>query len=299
MSANYEWLSELDPKHAALVPTRSLANDLSERVARHCLDAGLTVWRSPTIIVWSDYLRLLWQLNRRAIANTFGSHSLISSQQASLLWTQVIEASRRSETELSLLNVQQTTRAVQRSWKLLHDWQINSKVLAQDHVADTEQFLSWANAYQAILDKRGLLDEQLLVSRLIELDQKNIDIEHPFNGVHLLSFDMLNAAQKQYFELLKNAGLSYQTSQPQRPARSERYFKYAQTDDELRAALMHARDCVELDSNHTESYLNLGLVYKETGNMTEAVEMFRRYLELAPESDSTAIYVRELIEELS
>jgi len=274
MSATYEWLSELDPKHAALVPTRSLANDLSERVARHCLDAGITVWRSPTIIVWSDYLRLLWQLNRRAIANTFGSHSLISSQQASLLWTQVIEASRRSETELSLLNVQQTTRAVQRSWKLLHDWQISSKVLAQDHVADTEQFLSWANAYQAILDKRGLLDEQLLVSRLIELDQKKIDIEHPFNGVHLLSFDMLNAAQKQYFELLKNAGLSYQTSQPQRLAKSERYFEYAQTDDELRAALMHARDCVELDSNHKVSLVIPDLAQRQTQVEELAREVF-------------------------
>lgn len=274
MSATYEWLSELDPKHAALVPTRSLANDLSERVARHCLDAGLTVWRSPTIIVWSDYLRLLWQLNRRAIANAFGSHSLISSQQASLLWTQVIEASRRSETELSLLNVQQTTRAVQRSWKLLHDWQISSKDLAQDHVADTEQFLSWSNAYQAILDKRGLLDEQLLVSRLIELDRKNIDIEHPFNGVHLLSFDMLNAAQKQYFELLKNAGLSYQTSQPQRPAKSERYSEYAQTDDEIRAALMHARDCVELDSSHTVSLVIPDLAQRQTQVEELAREVF-------------------------
>lgn len=274
MSATYEWLSELDPKYAALVPTRSLANDLSERVARQFLDAGQTVWLSPTIIVWSDYLRLLWQLNRSAIANAFGSHSLISSQQASLLWTQVIEVSRRKETELSLLNVQQTTRAVQRSWKLLHDWQISAKVLAQDHVADTEQFLAWANAYQAILDKRGLVDEQLLLSRLLELGRENIEVEHPFNGVHLLSFDILNAAQKQYFEIFINAGLDYQSSQPQRPTKSERYLEYAQIDDEIRAALMHARDRVELDANHKVSLVIPDLAQRQTQVEELAREVF-------------------------
>lgn len=55
---------------------------------------------------------------------------------------------------------------------------------------------------------------------------------------------------------------------------------------------------LELDSKHTESSLNLGLVYKETGRTNEAINMLRRYLELVRDDDSTAIYVRELIQEL-
>ena len=64
-------------------------------------------------------------------------------------------------------------------------------------------------------------------------------------------------------------------------------------------AIAALRRALELDPKHTESYLNLGLVYKETSNTKDAVEMFRNYLELAAETDTTAIYVRELIEELS
>jgi len=274
MSMTYQWLSQLDPKHAAVVPTRSLANDLNERVARHFLGLGQTVWLAPTVIVWSDYLRLLWQLNRYTLSREHGIHSLISTQQASLLWTQVIEASRRNESELSLLNVQQTTRAVQRSWKLLHDWQISPHVLAQDHVADTEQFLAWANAYQAILEKRGLVDEPLLVTRLLDLDKAQIGIEHPFKGVHLLSFDMLSAAQRQYFDIFEGAGLSYQTSQPEVSATSDVYLEYNQPDDELRAALMYARACVESDSNHKVSLVIPDIAQRQTRVEELAREVF-------------------------
>ena len=117
-----EWLSKLDHNHAVIVPTRNLANELNERVARYFLSLGTSVWVAPTILVWPDYLRQLWLLNRNLLAVESGAHSLISSQQAAVLWAQVIDVSRRAENELTLLNVQQTTRAVQRSWKLMHDW---------------------------------------------------------------------------------------------------------------------------------------------------------------------------------
>lgn len=63
-------------------------------------------------------------------------------------------------------------------------------------------------------------------------------------------------------------------------------------------AINALQGALELDADHTESYLNLGLVYKETGRSNDAVRMFRRYLDLAPADDSTAMYVQELIDEL-
>jgi hypothetical protein len=136
-----EWLSKLDQNSAVIVPTRSLVNELNERVARYFVASGQSVWVAPTILVWSDYLRQLWQLNRDMLSQRLNVHSLINAQQSAVLWTQVIETSRRKEDELNLLNVQQTTRAVQRSWKLMHEWNVSSSQLKQDHVADTEQFL--------------------------------------------------------------------------------------------------------------------------------------------------------------
>jgi len=66
--------------------------------------------------------------------------------------------------------------------------------LRQDHVADTEQFASWAKNYQELLEKRGLLDEQLLMAGLLSTP----NIQHPYRKLHLASYDLLTAAQQQY-----------------------------------------------------------------------------------------------------
>ena len=113
------WLQNLSSDTAIIVPTRSLANTLSERIAQDHLISDIAVWESPNILLWSDYLKLLWQLNQNQIADYNQAHSLITTQQSLLLWTQVIEKSRRKEQELTLLNVQQTAKAVQRSWRLI------------------------------------------------------------------------------------------------------------------------------------------------------------------------------------
>ena len=64
-------------------------------------------------------------------------------------------------------------------------------------------------------------------------------------------------------------------------------------------AIKTLQRALQLDPKHSHSYLNLGLVYKETGNATLALRMFHRYLELAPPDNKSAVYVQELIEELS
>jgi len=139
------WLLTLQQNTTLIVPTRSLANTLNEQIAKHHIGQGLQVWEAPTILIWRDYLKELWQLNRCV----FNSQHLISAQQSQLIWHQVVEASRREDQGLMLLNVQQTARAVQKSWVLMHDWQLSLDALKQDHVADTRQFLSWLESYSS------------------------------------------------------------------------------------------------------------------------------------------------------
>ena len=135
-----KWIDELDKTSALIVPTRSLASTLKSQVADYYISLAKTVWEAPNILTWGDYLRWLWQLNAVKLSP---AHTLISSQQSLLLWTQVVEASRRLERDLTLLNVQQTAKAVQRSWRLMHDWRLSEKTLMQEHVEDVEQFLNW------------------------------------------------------------------------------------------------------------------------------------------------------------
>lgn len=245
-----ERLISLKPSTTLIVPTRSLANDLGERVARHQLNLAKSVWLTPTIMVWSDYLRHLWQLNRDALTDQFGVLSLISQSQASLLWTQVIETSRRGESELTLLNVQQTTKAVQRSWKLMHDWQISANALKQDHVADTDQFMEWSESYQALLKKRGMLDESALLSCLLGAEFK---VRHPYSELIWVSYDLLNAAQKQYIEIAQADNVAVSFDHPDIARHSETYNTYPDSVSEIKAALEHARYCVEQNPKHRVS----------------------------------------------
>ncbi len=265
-----EWLSKLDHNQAVIVPTRSLANELNERVARYFLSTGRSVWIAPTILIWPDYLRQLWQHNRNRLTEKIGVHSLISAQQSSLLWTQVIDASRRKEHELSLLNVQQTTRAVQRSWKQMHDWGITLAQLSQDHVADTDQFVSWSQRYQELLNSRGLLDESLLITTLLEMPE----INHPFDELNLVSYDLLTAAQQSYFVKAEQSGIACNRLTTSQSKESVSYTSYNNSKEELLAALSHARKCVERDPEHLISIVIPDLARRQTELKELAREVF-------------------------
>ncbi|MGK0373992.1 MAG: putative DNA repair protein [Arenicella sp.] len=265
-----EWLSTLDQNSALIVPTRSLANQLNERVARYFVALAQPVWIAPNILVWSDYVRQLWQLNRDMLSHKLNVHSLINAQQSSLLWTQVVESSRRNEHQLNLLNVQQTTRAVQRSWKLMHDWNVSASQLKQDHVADTDQFVLWVESYQELLEKRGLLDEQLLISALIT----EPTIEHPFAELNLVSYDLLTAAQKQYFSSAKKSGVSCKSSRPLVAANATQYLQYENSKTEIAAALEYARSCLEQDPDHTISLVIPDLAQRHAQVQELAREVF-------------------------
>ncbi|MFT4635781.1 MAG: ATP-dependent helicase/nuclease subunit B [Chitinophagales bacterium] len=265
-----KWLSTLDQDSAVIVPTRSLANQLNERVARYFVASGQSVWVAPTILVWPDYLRQLWQLNRESFSQKFNVHSLINAQQSMVLWTQIIEISRRNEHELNLLNVQQTTRAVQRSWKLMHDWNVSASQLKQDHVADTEQFVLWAQSYQELLNKRGIFDEQLLLSAL--LDEPNA--QHPFTELHLVSYDLLTAAQQKYLSAAEQSGVSCNRSQPLVAEESTEYLQYENSKTEITVALEYARRCLENDLEHTISLVIPDLAQRHTQVQELAREVF-------------------------
>ncbi len=265
-----QWLGNLEQTYslqttALIVPTRSLANELNERIALARTRQGQTVWAAPNILVWSDYVRLVWQHNRDLLkANT-----LISSSQASLLWTRIIEATRRQEDELALLNVQQTVRAVQRSWKLMHEWRVDAEQLALDHVADTEQFIAWARAYTALLDKRYLVDESLLLSAL-----SDSALDYPFQQLVFVSYDLVNAAQQKHIEAARTNGIDVEHHQPHVPSRSEHYYCYPDAAAEIKAALIHARRTLEQNPDHRLSLIIPDLQHRQNQVQELARDVF-------------------------
>lgn len=240
-------LATYAPTTGLIVPTRSLANGLSERVAHYQIKQGVSVWATPSILVWADYLKNLWQLNRDSIAIQHGAVNLISASQAALLWTQVIDMDRREESELALLNVQQTSKAVQRSWKLMHDWRIASESMQQDHVADTEKFLQWSNSYQTLLSKRGLIDESMFMTALLGGD---FEVQHPVKEIVWVSYDLVTKSQQDYIQMAQTDGVDISFDHSEFRPQSQEFLVYTNSASEIKAALSKAKNCVESDPSH-------------------------------------------------
>jgi ATP-dependent helicase/nuclease subunit B len=273
---NLDWLRELDQQTLVLSPTRGLANMLNEQFAVGKIANQQHVWEAANIFVWPDYLNLLWQVNRSSVGKSIGMRTVISAQQSLLLWTKVIEQSRRQERELTLLNVQQTARAVQRSWRLIHDWRIKPEDIEHDHVADTQQFLQWLNNYTELLAKRGFLDEPMLLRELCELPK----LRSPFKKVVWYAYDLVTAAQQKINEILTTSGTTIEQGHAHATSQSTQYQSYQDTNSEILQSLLSARKLIE---KNADSQINI-VIPDLSNRLVEVRELAREvfYAALSP-----------------
>ncbi|MFT5612073.1 MAG: hypothetical protein ACI9LU_002582, partial [Polaribacter sp.] len=248
------WLQNLTQSTAVIVPTRSLANTLKEQIADLHIAQGRSVWEAPTILLWQDYLRVLWQHNREKVGSHSGAYTIVSARQSTLLWTQVVESSKRLEKALTLLDVQQTVRAVQRSWRLMNDWNVSPKDLVDEHVADTAQFLNWVADYCVLLKKKGLMDEGQLQQSLIA-----IEASAPYSKTIWYCYDLISSSQQKLNRLAEQFAcvVEYQGALNKQTADQDLFgsttgslanrcfWQYSSTKEELRNTFEKARGLVE------------------------------------------------------
>ncbi len=230
------WLHTLDPTSAVIVPTRTLANHLNQQYSAWQIDQGRSVWQSPTILVWTDFVRLLWTHNLPAKSRL----SLLTPLQSKTLWRQVIEASARDEPDLMLLNVPQTVRAVRRSWETVHDWLINPAQIRNDLAADSEQLLHWFGLYEQQLEKRFLIDQSQLASMLI-----NTEIKCPFDNVIWYAYDLVTKSQQVLNQHLKRVNVNVLSHQPRQQCVEQSWVSFVDDKHEITATLRAARQYLE------------------------------------------------------
>ncbi len=261
------WLINLEQSTALIVPTRSLANTLNEQIAQYHIAQGRRVWEAPNIVIWRDYLKELWQINKKSLH----AQHLITAQQSTLMWNKVIESSRREEQALMLLNVQQTARAVQQSWVLMNDWRVSIDAVQQDHVADTQQFIQWLNDYQSLLAKGGLVDEPLLITALCNAQSA---LSFPYEKVVMYAFDLTNASQQQINSAAVAQGVVIEhMAVPSKNSVCE-YKVYEDGASEIKAVFKHARKLIEEDSQRSINIVIHDLQDKQSQVQELAREVF-------------------------
>jgi probable DNA repair protein len=267
---DHSWWEKLSSKVAVLVPTRSLESKLQSRFVADQATAGKVVWESPNILTWNDLLNKLWAANQLQILET---GTLLNETQSLLLWHRVIERSKFQDNDLALLNVQQTAKAAQKSWGLMHDWKLPPITHDQHPNADTEQFWKWASAYHALLLERGMIDSQLLIEKLTDLAKQG-RLRCPFDALHWHAFDLLNTAQVDFIEA-SNAHINHRLEKTEPREPEIRHFKtYDHGNDELAAVFSAARSRIENNPELTISIVVPDLQRRITQVQTIAAHVF-------------------------
>ena len=124
----------------------------------------------------------------------------------------------------------------------MHEWGVSETDLARDHVEDIEQFLRWLSDYQNLLEKRGLIDESLLIKTLLASDQ----IDYPFKRLIWHSYDLVTDAQQQLNDRAAAQNVSIGVASSARASVPNiEAFTYPTSIDEIRASFVAARALIE------------------------------------------------------
>ena len=244
-------ISQLSSKAILIVPTGSLATYLQETFADQKIQQGRLAWESPNIVSWREACRRAWLFNQ---SKSFEFDTLISPQQARLLWTKVVDETARSNSELTLLNVPQTVKACMRSHRLLSDWRCTDERLLDEHIEDLNQFIEWRTRYLSLLRNRDFADDAVLQNAILDAADK-VDFEWPFERTIWYAYDLLTATQRDFSRSIERAGSAVIEGGPRQLNEQSTYVRYEDADKEIYAVFQSARRQLDLKPD-----LKIGIV---------------------------------------
>ena len=192
-----EWLLTLKKDTCIIVPTRGLQHSLREKYSQLQISKGVSVWHPPQILVWEDYINLLWSHNKHHLNIAY---IRLNYDQALNVWCQIIRASKKSDTDLLLLNETQTAKIAQRSWNLAHRWQIDIDQISQDEDIDSKIFSQWCASYREKLLANQWIDPVQVESLL--MDSAFVLYGLPKNLIFAY-FDLLTSNQQSHIRSCK------------------------------------------------------------------------------------------------
>lgn len=279
-------LYELDQFSILVVPTGTLTTHLGERYASQQIQQGKQAWEAPNITPWQELLRTYWQQNR----HDFDSfHSLLNAQQASLLWTQVIDKSKLANSELTLLNVQQTVRACIRSHRLLSDWRCDKKALGLEHIIDVNQFFEWRASYLTALAERSVIDDAGLQDLILNHIQRSKPV---FSAKRLIwyGYDLITAAQALFNSHIINTGVEVLYGGPQNKNEEREFCCFANDKQELASVFRAARDRLERKPDQTINIVIPDLQHRYSQVQEIARQTFYPNLSLTDVQKNNLVY---------
>jgi probable DNA repair protein len=229
----YAWLTDaLQETSRVVTANRRLARELADAYGDQQIRDGKSVWRSPRIDAWSDWLS-------KQLANAETSIPIptrINSHQSRVLWEKCL----RREVSDPLLNMSLLVRQSRESWTRLQEFNVPlSECEEAAQGKDQKIFAAAARSYQSILDREGWIDESgtaTFLSGLVAQGRVAVPESLLFAG-----FDRFVPQAATLLVALREAGCEIQSPPDSAPTEPAAVSSFENADAEMRAVGSWAR----------------------------------------------------------
>jgi len=246
--AEFNSLSELQARQ--LLENKAVLVTVNQRLSRYLInhfnqqqiDLGKSVWETPDILPYSAWLKRTYDQARYLPDRELSENLkiLLSPAQERYVWEQVI---KDSESANVLLRIPETAKAAAKAWEMCKQWQLSYHELSQAPPEDTLAFLDWAKIFEQECRESNWLDAATLPDTLIQMfSSKSIPVP---GQLILAGFDELSPQQKTLVKTLEGLGCQVFLLAESGVLSVARRCEVADTETEITAAALWARDCLE------------------------------------------------------
>ncbi|HUH94482.1 MAG TPA: PD-(D/E)XK nuclease family protein [Casimicrobiaceae bacterium] len=160
-------LAALGAGAMVVTPNRRLARFLHRQFDVAQRRRGVTVWPTPTILPYPQWLEWLWQ--EALAADAVDAALLLTPLQSTVQWRQIVDA---DADRVPLFDGRAAAALAAEAWSLVHQWGVGGESWRSWRVDggdpdDPAVFARWAEAYATRLRAAGARDLALLPDALI------------------------------------------------------------------------------------------------------------------------------------
>ncbi|MCK4608903.1 MAG: hypothetical protein KAT71_05445, partial [Gammaproteobacteria bacterium] len=216
-----------------ITPNRRLTRHLKQDFDAVQKSRGNKAWSSIDILPLHAWILRSWQKNS-------GNKTLLNESQATLLWETILA---KTTDQLQLLHPKATIAALQQSYSLLQEWQIDINHPAFANTEDSLLFQKWAKTFKQRCHYNNWLTQAEITEELISFVSKD-KISLP-KRLTLAGFDQITPDITELLDTLTAKGVLIDYLDPNNKEAEQIRVKLPTSEEELTAMAVWAKKCTK------------------------------------------------------
>ena len=149
---------------ACIVTTSEHLNKvLKEQVAKLQQENKQTVWSSPKIMTFSQWLGHWFHATLLTGQLEDSPHKRLSEIEENIIWESVIS---QQETDNYFLQIGPVANVAKQAWRLQHDWHLD--IETQPQTEELARYIVWSQAFSKECQRLGRIDEARFFKKITQ-----------------------------------------------------------------------------------------------------------------------------------